>query len=348
MSEFERAVADDPDFGAAWLAWAETAARKGDAAQATAIVDRALARTGLRSQMDRARLELLRATLAKDAAARARALANLERLDPADTALKQTLAETEMNARHYSPAAAQYKQVLEQDPDNTGAMLLLGYAEAWAGDVAAAKKTFEDYGKQPGQKTNSLDSLGELYFLHGRFGDAENYFLQARQSNPAFLGGQDLLKAAYARWLGGDLKGADAIFARYLDFRRQARDVLIPWREASWDYATGRRDLAIAKLAGAPPEIAQRQIAAWRAEPPDDIEKLKNRFDNTPPSSDGEARTFYAAALLKAGNKEEARKLVELWPLPAESGVDSGLESKVYPMFLETRRAVGLPVLNSK
>jgi hypothetical protein len=47
------------------------------------------------------------------------------------------------------------------------------------------------------------------------------------------------------------------------------------------------------------------------------------------------ARTFYAAALLRAGRREEARKLVALWPLP--KAADS-LEALMYPTFLELRR----------
>jgi hypothetical protein len=48
------------------------------------------------------------------------------------------------------------------------------------------------------------------------------------------------------------------------------------------------------------------------------------------------ARTFYAAALLGGGQREEARKLVALWPLPDAAG-DPALEPFLYPSFLELR-----------
>ena len=188
-------------------------------------------------------------------------------------------------------------------------MLSLGYAQAYAGQLDSAKQTFEKYGKQPGQGPNSLDSLGEAYFMNGA----------------------DLLKAAHAHWLAGDLNGADAIAAKYL------RD---PWREASWYFSTGRRDRAIAKLQSAPDkQLIQRQVAVWNAPLPGDLAGLKTRYEHTPPSSDGEIRTFYAAALLKAGQKDEARKLATLWPLPLEQGVDPLFESLVFPTFLEVQKA---------
>src|SRR5262249_9790471 len=147
---------------------------------------------------------------------------------------------------HFAESAALFRAVLRIEPENGNVMNLLGYAEAYAGNLEAARKAIEDYGRNEAQKTNALDSLGEVHFLHGRFTDAEKYFLQANESNRAFLGGTELLKAAYAHWLAGDLKGADAIAGRYFDVRKNDR--LVAWREASWLYSTGRREQAIAKL----------------------------------------------------------------------------------------------------
>lgn len=340
QGDSERAVTLDPDFGAAWISWAESAAQKGTAAEAIAVADRALARQTLRSPIDRARLVVLSATLRKDERARVKALAALQQLDPADTAVTQRLAEAETQSRDFAAAAGLYRQILAREPSNASAMLALGYAEAFAGDVDAARRTFDQYGKSEGQKTNSLDSLGEMYFMNGHFTDAEKAFLRAHESNPNFLSGADLLKAAYAHWLGGDLKGADAIMNRYLDFRRNMRDPLVAWREACWDFSTGRRDLATNALAQAPKSIADRQAAAWNAEPSTDLSALQAAYQRSAPSSDGLVRTLYASALLSAGQKDEARKLIRRWPLPAENSPESFLESRVFPRFLELRKAL--------
>jgi len=332
--EFQKATAIDPDFGAAWLAWVETLIQHGDTAQATEVADRALARTSLRSEVDRARIELLAANLHNDEPRRVKALAQLAKLTN-DSAMTIALAETELNARNFPAAVSAFQNALAANPDNGSVMLSLGYAQAYAGQIDAAKATLEAYGKQPGQATNSLDSIGEAYFMNGRFTEAEKYFLQAHQSNPAFIGGGGLLKAAYAHWLAGDLSGADSIASRY--FQTQKNN---SWREASWLFATGRHDQAIAKLQSVPDkQLVERQMAAWNAGVPGDLPALKARYQHTPPSADGEVRTFYAAALLKAGRKDEAGKLASLWPIPLEQGVDPMLESLVFPTFLEVRRA---------
>ncbi len=338
--EDERAVALDPDFGAAWLSWAEALSSRGQATEAIAVAARALDRSTLRSPIDRARIAVLAATLGKDVAARERALATLHSLDPADTAVTERLADAATQARDFSAAAALYQAILKQEPGDAGALLALGYDQALAGDVDAARRTFEDYGKREGQKTNSLDSLGEALFMNGRFKEAEKYFLAAHDSNPAFLGGSDLEKAAYAHWLAGDLPGADAVMARYLEFRAKSHDPLIAWRHACWYYTTGRRDLAIQTLSATPPALSQRQIAAWNAAPPSDLDALKQAYLQTAPSSDGIARTRYAAALFRAGQREQAKELIQRWPLPVENNADQLFESTVFPTFLEIRKSL--------
>lgn len=342
--DYERAVTIDPDFGAAWLAWTEALAQSGDQAHAIGAAEQALARPALRSDEDKARIKLLLATLQKDPGARESAVGELVKLRPSDTSLLSMAAETEMNLRHFPEAVGYFKKILQAEPADVGVLNLLGYAEAYAGYLDAAKKSLEQYGTAPGQKTNSLDSIGEVFFIHGRFADAEKYFLQAYQADPSFEQGSELEKAAMARWLGGDLKGADELMGRYFDARRKAHDPQVSWREAVWDFVTGRRDQAIAKLADVPPQLADRQRAVWAGHFSVNMNALKEAYSRTAPSQDGEARTFYAAALLAEGQKDEARKLLELWPLPLGSGGDQTVESLVFPKFIESRRALGMAV----
>ena len=338
--EYERAVSIDPNFGAAWLSWIETLAARGATADATAVSQRALAQRGLKSDVQRARIEVAAATFSGDLAAREQALSHLAALDRNDPVVWNTLAETESAQRDFNHAASTYQIILAGDPKNAAAMNSLGYALAMAGDLEGARKAFEDYGRQPGQETNALDSFGEAYFANGRFADAEKLFLQAYRQNPAFLAGADLYKAALAHWLGGDLRGADAILKRYLDLHGD--DHLRGWREASWLYTTGRPEQAIAALQALPDKaVASRQLALWNAKVGDDVAALKKKYDNTPPAADGQVRTFYAAALAASGEKDQARKLLRLWPLPEERG-DAMVESMVLPTFIELRKSLGV------
>jgi len=342
--EYERAVALAPDLGVAWLAWVQSLALAGDTQRAMEVAARALARPSLRSEVERARLELASATLRKDSVARTQALSALARLIVTDAETLRELAGSEINARRFAAAAELYRSILRIAPDDVQAMNALGYAEAFAGNLEAARRAFDDYLRQPGQEANALDSLGEAYFMNGRFAEAEKSFLEAHGRDAAMLGGGDLWKAAYAHWLGGDLKGADATIRRYLDFRAPLHDPLAEWREASWLFATGRRDQAIAKLQSAPASpLTTRQLAIWKGtEPlPRDLAALSDLYQRTEPAADGEVRTFYASALLEGGQKDEARKLLSRWPLP-DTGGDPLFESLVFPRFMELRNMLGI------
>ena len=344
--EFERAVMLDPDFGTAWVSWIQQTQQSGKAEEAVAIAGRALARSSLRSPLNKAQIQLSSALLRRDEAARIGALTELARLAPSDGGALLGLAEIEQRHRRFSAAAEWYRRALAIDPRDGAALNGLGYALGEGGDVDGAKKILEQYGQKPEQAVNALDSLGEVHFMNGRFADAEKYFAQATARQANFLAGAPLMKAAYAHWLGGDLAGADGLMRKYLDLLTAANDRQVVWREATWLYATGRRDQALAMLDKTPPDQAaamERQRSVWRGEvhPPEDLEQLKKIFEGTNPAVDGLPRTLYAAALAKAGKTDEARALLKTWPLP-ESAVDPLLQSLLYPQFLELRKTLGI------
>jgi len=342
--QYERAVMLDPDFGLAWLGWVEqiaadparTAEERQIAARDT--VERALAQPGLRGPIDRARLELAAATLRQDDAARLAASRKLVELIPADPALVGALAELEMSLRHFSDASRDFQEFARAEPANASAKNLLGYAQAFAGDVDGARKSFEEYGRQPGQAVNALDSLGEGLFGNGKFDQAEHAFLDAYGKDPAFMQGAELWKAAHARWLAGDLAGADQLMERYWQDRAKALDPLLAWRRANWLYETGRREQAVDLLMKAPQTAdAQRQLQVWNnlQSVPSDLAQLEKAYQHANPVSDGLVRTLYAEALVRAGRKDDAKDLVKLWPLPEQTDL---LQALLYPKFIELRK----------
>jgi hypothetical protein len=340
--DYERAVTLDPGFGAAWSSWVQARAAAGDKEGASDIVARALGQTSLQSPVDRAQLEVVSATMRQDGPAQERALTALAQLMPHDLGLLGQLATRESNARHFSEAARYYQAILQEAPDDIEIWNQLGYVQALAGDLASARKSLERYGRDPARTANALDSRGEAEFLNGNFADAEKYFLDAHAKSSALLGGGDLLKAAYSHWLQGDVPGADKLFSQYAIFRTTQKDALVPWRQAVWEYSTGRTDAAVARLSNvtAPAaNVARAQLAVWKdpSKLPQDLAALKQAYERTPPAADGLPRVLYAGALAKAGQKDEARKLIALWPLPgAES--DPLLQSLVFPKYLELKR----------
>ena len=322
------------------MAWIEKTAASGDAPQARSLAAKALARTTLRFSIERAEIDLAAATLDRDNSRRMVALRELARQTPADITSLRALADAEMNARRFPEAAQFFSQITKIDASNADARNMLGYAEALGGNLDAARKTFIEYARDPNQALNSVDSLGEAQFINGKFAEAEQSFLEVYKKDPNFLEGAPLWKAAHARWLTGDLRGADDMANRYVEARAKVHDPLALWRKANWLYETGRGEQAIALLRTSQDPIARKQLEAWQNlnSLPRDPVVLRQTYERTPPASDGLVRTLYAAALLQAGQKDEARKLVQRWPLP--EGSDSYFQAIMYPRFLELRQAL--------
>jgi Flp pilus assembly protein TadD len=340
--EYEKAVAIDPAFGSAWLAWMETLARAGDVEGAIAVAGRALEHP-VKSELDGLRIELTRATLQKNSHAEHEALRKLT-ARIADPQLLANLGALETREREFALAEGDYKKLLAVEPDEAEAVNLLGYVYGFEGKIADAEATFARYGKMPGQEPNSFDSLGEMYFMNGKFAEAEKAFLRAHDLNAALAAGGDLRKAAYAHWLAGDLPGADKIFDRYLDFRAKLKDPSVKWQHASWEFATGRKDQAIARLQKSTFPQKEVQLSVWTK--PFEMQvhdaTLEQLYKASQPPADGFYRTFYAEELLNRGEREEAKKLLVRWPLP-DSGADQVvLQSLLFPKFIELRRILGL------
>ena len=342
QANFERAVSLDADFSGAWLAWVQQEVAAGRREQALEIAGRALARPNWRSPVDRAQVELVAASLRNDPEARGKALMELVRLVPNDLVSMRALAEQEMNERHFPESVRLFRELIQaSSPPDPFVLNLLGYALFYSGDLPGARQEFDKYQKSPGHEVNALDSQGEILFMAGQFADAERYFTQAHQKGPEILQGLDLSKAAYAHWLGGDLPGADKIFDDFLNYRSAHKDQAVLWRRAVWEYATGRQAEATSRLKAATGpimQIAQQQLEVWSKPDtlPQEVAGLERAYNRTPPPADGLVRTLYARALARAGRREEANKILALWPLP-----DSGeplLQAFLYPIYRELRQ----------
>lgn len=337
--DFERATQLDPDFGAAWRDLIQS--QLAQPSQAIELATKALARSSLRSPLERGQIALLSGQLRQDGKAIGEASAELGRLLPNDSGMARKLAEQESNARRFDQAVQFYRTVLRLEPEDSSIYNSLGYAQCFAGDLAGARKSFEEYSRHPGQEANGFDSVGEVLFMAGQFGEAEKFFLQAHQANPALLNGADLQKAAYARWLSGDLREADAIFEKYLKYRSEHADQTVVWRRAVWEYSTGRQPAAIDRLkaiTGPASQLAQSQLAVFQnlVGLPKDLVQLEQTLKRTAPAGDGLVRTLYAAELLKAGKRAEAEQLAKLWPLPESA--EPLLQAVVYPLYLELKQ----------
>jgi tetratricopeptide (TPR) repeat protein len=263
--DFASAVAADPDFGRAYLSWLETAIAQRDRAEADRIVEQARLHRDRFSAIDRAGLDLGAAALRGDFHTQLEARRELARLDPADPDHHRALAEALMSVRDYDSAIVEFRRALSIRPDDTVALNMMGYAAALSGDLPTATRVLRGYEQLRPNEPNPLDSLGDAHFALGHFGEAEQFYLAARAKAPGFMNGGEVLKAAQARLMTGDVPGATALFNRYLAEREAAHDPNAPFYAAGWSWQTGARRAAIDgldRLARADADGALREVAS--------------------------------------------------------------------------------------
>lgn len=264
----EKATQADPQFSLAYLERAQILAGGGDRAGALPVIEEA--KRGRTDPVTGARLDLLAASIQANQNGRMRDLETLSRLTPADATVFEELGQVELSERRISDAVRSYEADARINPENATTWNEVGYARSYAGDLNGARSALEEYQRlEPPENVNPLDSLGEVSFYLGDFHSAEKYFLDADHKNASEFGGADLLKAAQARLMTGDVAGADALFKRYIG-RENGRGQAAH-QTAQWEFLTGRRQAAmtglermIPSLEGDGRSVLLSQLSVWK------------------------------------------------------------------------------------
>lgn len=351
-----RAIALDPSFAAAYISLANVLAARNDRAELSALAERS---AGLPA-FDRARVQAAAAVRAAD---RVPALSVLVREKPGDPFLLRSLGEAQYEARAFPEAIQNLRSAADAGSSDPSVWNLLGYSQAWTGDLNAARQSLEKYRSLvPASDPNPFDSLGEVSFSLRDFKTAEFNFTQAAQRN----GAGDWLKAAEARLMTGDLPGADALFAKHLETVR-SEPALAVILGAEWRFLTGRRRAAMAALeaeaSNLPPSLAayvHTQLLLWKVQtgalpssaapvtPPvsllfagrfkEAIPMLRELLERINPARDGDIRTLLSWALFETGDTAGAYRLIANIPLPFGSG-EQVLVSLSFPrvLYLESK-----------
>ena len=259
---FEEAIAADANYALPYLALAELklAGRNGEAARG--VLERLTARKPAPFEAAQAKTAL--AAIAQDGAARVEALKDLAAASPANAALQFQAGAALVTAKRFREGATVIERGLAADPDNGEMWNQLGYAKAYQRDLAGARAALGKYAQlAPGP--NNIDSLAEVHYLAGEFGEAKRLFLENHQKTPQFMGDIALLKAAYSAFRHEGAKAADPLFAEYVKkLRGGPLDAARHALEIDWLAATGRRAEAVAKAraAGTDPNPAVQAIAS--------------------------------------------------------------------------------------
>lgn len=333
LQGFAASAAADPDFGRAYVLWLDTALARRDPAEAAKAFEQARVRMARFSPLDRARLNLGAALLSGDFNARVQALTDIARLDPDDPNSHRALAESLMSLRQYDGAIAEFRRTLALHPDDVLSLNSMGYSAAYSGDLPTAIRALRGYEKLRPNDPNPLDSLGDAHFVLGRYKEAEQFYLAARAKSPAFLNGGEFLKAAHARLMTGDLKGATELFNRFLSERREAHDPFVEIHAAAWRWQTGSRRQAIQELSDLAarsesvslPEAASRtnaQAALWLLELGDRAaaaERARKSMAEAGPQTAGIAAVTVLLTQPEAGAAEWESRAGAAFPHPADA-----------------------------
>ena len=97
--------------------------------------------------------------------------------------------------------------------------------------VRQTRDALKRYREADPEGSNPIDSLGEAYFINGRFAEAEKCFLEA-QAKLGPMSAAEWLKAAQARYMQGDVAKADAASAVVARKRRRVMARLCQLRRA--------------------------------------------------------------------------------------------------------------------
>ncbi len=260
--DLEAATLADPGFAAGYVDEAKLLTETGNRAKARQVV---LAGTHAKPDpIDAANLEYVGATASGDATDRVKALELLTAATPANANIFTELGEMRYARRQFKQAVMEYRAAAQLDPGAAPVWNQLGYALAWAGDFNGARNALTQYQRLAPGDLNAIDSQGEVSYMLGDFKSASEEFEKASAKNPS-----ELLKAAEARLMAGDLQGADALFLKHLGPGARVQNGA-GYQMAQWEFMTGRRSAGMArmeKLAQGPSgdfqALALSQVSIW-------------------------------------------------------------------------------------
>lgn len=205
VQHFDRAIAIDPDFAAAELARANSAAT---AKEFFEHLNRAVALSHKVSEGERLMILSSESAANGEVAKQKQFLDRLVVLYPNDERAQFSLGNYHFAQQEYEQAVAHYKKATALAPDYSPAYNILGYACRQQGDFQDAEAAFKRYIELIPSDPNPYDSYGELLLKMGRFDDSIAQYRKSLSIDPHFaashfgiaaallyLGKQDLANA---------------------------------------------------------------------------------------------------------------------------------------------------------
>jgi hypothetical protein len=249
----EKAIAADPNFGPNYRQLAQIKAQQNDVAGALALLDGHWP-AGAPSRTPNGRSSSCRPPLYATTLPRACGRSPLSPRPIPTTRRRGTiwprLPSPSTNTRRRS------RRIKRRSPLSPTMPILwnqLAYAAAYAGDACGRHRRGEALPEVGCRRTPiRSDTLGDVNLITGHLAEAEDDYRQSAKKSPEFLAGLDLLKAAMAHLMTGDVAGADTLAQQYFAARAPPR---IRW------WTTARRNGRGSAAAARP---RARRWSSWR------------------------------------------------------------------------------------
>jgi serine/threonine protein kinase/Tfp pilus assembly protein PilF len=203
----ELAVREDPEFALAYYYLTRVYANLADEPKVVKALEqfKKLSKVSPGKGEDGLYVAALSRLMEKDTEGYIKGLKEIIRANPGDKRAHVDLAWIYMKGKKHDEAIAEFDKALQIDPNFGYALNLLAYSYVDMGEQEKALKTFERYAAaQPGD-ANPIDSMGDLYFLTGKFGTARAKYEQALAIRPEF---PSAWKLAYLYAMEGDYGNA--------------------------------------------------------------------------------------------------------------------------------------------
>ena len=204
---FEKAVEKDPKFALAYFFLARVYNNLALAPQAEKAMEmfKKLSKVNPGKGQDALHIVALSAYLEKDLAGYEKGLKDIIKSYPGDKRAHAELAWFYKNSKKYPESVAEFEKALAIDPNFGYALNLLAYTYGEMGQTEKAIQTFDRYAAAYPGDANPLDSVGDLYFLTGKFDLARAKYQQALAVKPGFA---STWKLAYLYAMDGDYDAA--------------------------------------------------------------------------------------------------------------------------------------------
>jgi len=184
IEHFDKAIALDPNFAAAYLARANVATTaKGffeDQKNAVAHADKA-------SEGERLLIMANEAGTSGNSAEQRKDLESLVAKYPKDERAHFAMGGFLFGQQDYDGAIEHYKKAMEINPGFSPVYNIMGYAYRQNGNYPEAEKAFKKYTELIPNDPNPYDSYAELLMKMGRFDESIDYYKKALNVDPMFV-----------------------------------------------------------------------------------------------------------------------------------------------------------------